>query len=145
MKKNKQNILPSVAIIYKNHEMKRYLLTLIIIILCPLMASAIDDKSYVTSKKQKGSFSLSVDTKCASLYVSGKDDPGIISALKDLQSDIGRVTKFQPQLFIDKTPNEKILVIVGTIGKSTLIDQLIQNKKLDVTSIVGKWETFLIQ
>src|SRR5689334_23293132 len=121
----------SSPIISQTHDkMRRSFLSVIIFIICPLTTYANDDTPYVISKKQKGSFPLFVNTTGASLYVSGNDYPGVIRALKDLQSDIDRVTKFKPQLFIDKTPNEKLLVIAGTIGKSTLIDALIRDKKL---------------
>lgn len=34
---------------------------------------------------------------------------------------------------------------MGTLGKSPLLDKLLQDKKLDVKGIEGKWKTFLIQ
>ncbi|KFY81676.1 hypothetical protein V500_11192 [Pseudogymnoascus sp. VKM F-4518 (FW-2643)] len=37
------------------------------------------------------------------------------------------------------------VIIVGTIGHSTLIDQLIKDKKIDVSKIKGKWESFVSQ
>lgn len=33
-------------------------------------------------------------------------------------------------------------IIVGTIGESALIDSLVANKKLNISGIVGKWESF---
>ena len=36
-------------------------------------------------------------------------------------------------------------IVVGTVGKSPLIDQLVADNKLDVSSIKGQWESFLIQ
>ena len=36
-------------------------------------------------------------------------------------------------------------MLVGTIGKSPLIDNLVAAAKLDVTAIAGKWETSLQQ
>ena len=37
------------------------------------------------------------------------------------------------------------IVLVGTIGKAPLIDRLVSEKKLDVSRVAGKWETFLIE
>src|SRR6202041_1680980 len=37
------------------------------------------------------------------------------------------------------------VVLIGTIGKSKLIDDLIKNKKLNIDGIEGKWETYLLQ
>lgn len=36
-------------------------------------------------------------------------------------------------------------IIIGTIGHSPLIDQLIAEGKLDVSAVEGQWESFLIQ
>jgi Glycosyl hydrolase family 115/Gylcosyl hydrolase family 115 C-terminal domain len=101
--------------------------------------------SYVSAKNGKGYFALSVTGKSAPLYISGSDYPGVIRALKDLQKDITTVTKAAPSLYTDKTPAGKEIILVGTIGKSLLIDGLIKQKKLNVTGIAGKWETFLLQ
>jgi hypothetical protein len=40
---------------------------------------------------------------------------------------------------------ERTAIIVGTIGKSPLIDSLIRARKLDVKTIKGKWESFQTQ
>jgi hypothetical protein len=37
------------------------------------------------------------------------------------------------------------LIIVGTIGHSSLIDNLVNAKKIDVSKIKGKWESFVSQ
>jgi hypothetical protein len=36
-------------------------------------------------------------------------------------------------------------IIIGSVGKSKLIDQLIKERKIDVSVLKGKWEQFLIQ
>lgn len=36
-------------------------------------------------------------------------------------------------------------IIVGTIGHSELIDKLVKDRKLDVSKIKGKWESFVSQ
>ena len=101
--------------------------------------------NYVTFHKKSGSFTLSSSGKSAPLYVSNSDFPGVLRALKNLKADITLVTDAEPLLIIDQNPAEREIVIAGTIGKNPLIDQLIQNKKLDISSLQGKWEDFLIQ
>ncbi|KAJ2897419.1 uncharacterized protein MKZ38_004681 [Zalerion maritima] len=44
--------------------------------------------------------------------------------------------------YSDPTP-ESTLIIVGTIGSSSIIDALIEDDKIDVTEIDGKWESFV--
>ena len=111
----------------------------------PQIALARNNESYISTKKGKGNFTLSASGKSAPLYVSSKDYPGVIRVLKHLQIDISRVTNAQPDLSIDTIPGSKEIVLVGTLGRSPLIDKLVQDKKLNVEGIAGKWETFLIQ
>ena len=108
-------------------------------------ANAQNNGSYVSSTTGKGYFTLSAAGKSAPLYISESDFPGVIRALKDMQKDITSVTKAQPSLSTGKVDGGKAIVLVGTLGKSPLIDKLVQQKKLDVKGIQGKWETFLLQ
>jgi hypothetical protein len=51
----------------------------------------------------------------------------------------------EPALSLDRVPASTEIVIIGTIGKSPLIDSLAGSGKINVAEIAGKWETFLIQ
>jgi hypothetical protein len=95
--------------------------------------------------QHKGGFALSVAGKTAPLYVSADDYPGVIRALKDLQTDIGKVTNAPPKLFTTAVPKSKLAVIAGTLGKCAVIDKLVKEGKLNVSNITGKWEAFQIQ
>jgi hypothetical protein len=55
------------------------------------------------------------------------------------------VTSDKPCLSLDTIPETKEICVIGTIGKSPLIDKLIQENKINVHDIAGKWEAFLIQ
>ncbi|TGE06175.1 glycosyl hydrolase 115 family protein [Hymenobacter fodinae] len=102
-------------------------------------------EQYVSAKKGKGGFTLAASGKTAPLFASSQDWPGVLRAAKDLQADINRVTQLQSTLSTDQPPKGKEVVLIGTIGKSPLIDQLVQSKKLDVSGIAGKWEASLVQ
>jgi hypothetical protein len=111
---------------------------------------AATSKSMVCYEKGKNNFALSVSGITAPLYVSSEDYPGVIRVLKQLQTDIGKVTNVSPHLIIVSSGTKTLqdsqaIVLVGTIGKSPIIDKLIQEKKLDVQGVAGQWETFLIQ
>jgi hypothetical protein len=123
----------------------RKTIVLILTILLPISAWAIGGESYISTTNGKGSFTLSASGKSSSLFISSNDYPGVIRALKDLKTDIGKVTGTEPSIEYDKIPSQKEVVIVGTIGKSNVIDQLVKNGKIDVKGIKGKWENFLIQ
>lgn len=103
-----------------------------------------DDGIYVTTIKEKGKFTLTESGNAAPLYISSDDYPGVQRVLKHIQADIANVSNAKPEIYIDKIPSQKEIVIVGTIGKSPIINQLIKNKKLNVDEIEGKWETYLI-
>ena len=103
------------------------------------------ENSYITSQKEAKDFKLSESGKSTPLFISSKDYPGVIRALKDLQSDIKKVTNAEPAISFDNLPKENELVIVGTLGKNEIIDQLVSDKKLDVKNIAGKWESYLIK
>ena len=125
------------------HFMVRCPSLLLLLILSTTQVGA--QQHFVSSVKGGNSFGLSVSDKTTPLYASPIEYPGVIRALQDLQSDITRVTGNQPMLVTDTIPTASEIVLVGTIGKQPLLDQLIEQKKIDVTDITGKWETFLIQ
>ncbi|MEB3371809.1 hypothetical protein [Saccharopolyspora mangrovi] len=77
--------------------------------------------------------------------VSGEDFPGVVRVVADLRDDVERVTGIAPEVITGNVPAGSAPVIVGTIGRSPLIDELIADGKLDVTGIVGQWETSLEQ
>lgn len=101
--------------------------------------------NYISTTKGKDFFVLSKSGKSTPLLISSDEHAGVIRAVKDLKADIGKVTNTEPEIVIDNLTNQKQVVIVGTIGKSAVIDNLVANKKLDVSSVKGKWETFIIQ
>src|SRR5579863_1037354 len=108
-------------------------------------AFAIGQERYVESSRRRGSFALADDSKLATIYVDQNDHWGVIRAAHDLQQDIARVTGQTPASTNQKTQIGRNAIIIGTIGKSGLIDDLISSGKLDVTAIRGKWEFFLTQ
>ena len=62
-----------------------------------------------------------------------------------MASDIKQVSSIAPkQLFENQNLPSKI-ILIGTIGKNKLIDELIKSGKIDVAHLIGKWETFKIQ
>ncbi len=90
-------------------------------------------------------FVLADSSGSATLLVSPADFEGVLEAAKNLQNDLLMVTGHKPEIGQQTAPNQKKLVIIGTIGKSTLINQLVETKKLEVASLNGQWESFVIQ
>jgi hypothetical protein len=106
---------------------------------------SISNDSYITLIKGNGSFILSESGKPAAIYFDSNDYPGVIRAIKDLQNDIDSVTSTMPILSNAGIPESENIIIIGTLGKSPLVDKLVQNNKINVSGIVGKWDAFLIQ
>ena len=107
--------------------------------------SSFGTRQFVSAEKSKGDFTVSAGGKSAPLLVSSKDWTGVSRAMRDLQTDIGKVTSSLPELAFDTLPDSHELIIAGTIGKSEIIDLLIKNGKIETEKIAGKWESFLIQ
>ena len=81
----------------------------------------------------------------APIVVDAADTKGVRRAAADLQADIFRVASVRP-LLVDQRPAKAAdLVLVGTLGKSRLIDALAGDGRLDVRAIRGRWESTLIQ
>jgi hypothetical protein len=123
------------------------LLTLAVaLVATPENLLAIGRTRYVETAPSRGSFPLVGPRGASPIYVDAADWPGVVRAVSDLQADIQRVTSMVPPLLHDATGRRpELLVLVGTIGKSPLIDQLIREKTIDVSGIEGKWESFFLQ
>jgi hypothetical protein len=100
----------------------------------------------ITTTPGPGSFTLVAAGKAPPLVVSARDHAGVVRVVGDLQADIERVTGVEPALAMDAPPaGAAEVVLVGTLGNSPLVDQLVSSGKLDVRGLAGRWETFVIQ
>ena len=99
--------------------------------------------SYVTNWPGTGRFPLVAGGRAAPLAVDSADYPGVVRAVDDLRSDIESVTGVGPAISPDQVPTAADVVVIGTIGRSPLVDGLVAAGRLDVDDIEGKWETTL--
>jgi hypothetical protein len=77
--------------------------------------------------------------------VDAGDFPGVLRAASDLQKDVARVTGVTPAVSLAAGAPGPNAIIAGSIGKSSIIDKMISAHKIDVSGIMGQWESFLIQ
>ena len=111
----------------------------------PQRGTWIEPAPYVAEANGAGRFRLAAKSYAAPLIVSSSDHPGVLRAAQDLQLDIQRVTQVQPILSKGVPPTGgREMVLIGTLGQAPIIDQLVRAGKLNVTNVVGRWETFLI-
>jgi len=111
------------------------------LLLLPRAAFAIGQPSYVEDVRSPGSFRIEEGKICAPIYVDASDNPGVIRAVGDLQSDVTRVTDCVPLITHDAASLQTDAIVIGTLGKSQLIDQLFHNAELDAAAIANKWES----
>ena len=102
------------------------------------------DSSYVSAVKVAGGFTLADNGRTASLVVSESDYLGVRRAVGDLRADVERVTGSAPRIQAGESATGSP-VIIGTLGKSSLIDRLVRSGKLDATPLAGRWESYVIQ
>jgi hypothetical protein len=109
------------------------------------VSSAEGKSSYVVYEKTEGAFPLAVSGRPAPLYVCSQDYQGVVRVARLLQADLGRVTGAEPELLVDELSSTKEMLVIGTLGCNPIIDQLVHDKKLDVTDLAGKREKFALQ
>lgn len=102
----------------------------------------------LSGKAQTERFHIAVKGITAGIIVDENDWKGVIRAAQDLGDDVRKVTGFpsQVRLLSSDSPGMKQpkSIIVGTIGKSRIIDRNIRQKKLDVSKVKGQWESYII-
>lgn len=108
-------------------------------------SAGLGDPSYISETKLNGAFPLVDNAQTASLYVDSNDNKNALRVVKDLQADIEKVTDQQVPLVHNLLALSEYSVIVGTIGSSALVDQLIEEGKLDVAAIDGQWDGYHIE
>ena len=124
---------------------RRVLLLLVVLLACPPPSFALGQPQYVRTTPTSGAFTLAQNGTVATLYVAPNDDWGVIHATRELRADIQRVTGVAPALLGNTEALKGNVVLIGTIGKSPLIERLILSHALDVSSIRGRWESTLTQ
>ena len=100
---------------------------------------------YIENDPHQGDFPIVQGKTVAAVDVDVNDWAGVIRAAGDLQADVARVTGLTPAMTHKEESPGANLIIVGTIGRSVVIDQLIRKGKIDASPIAGKWESFFIQ
>ena len=108
-------------------------------------AWALGEPQYVRFSPIQGGFTLVNANTTASIYVDPADWPGVLRAANDLSHDIRDVTGKTPQVLSTNQLAGRNLVLIGTIGKSAIIDRLIAERKIDVSATKGKWESYFTQ
>ena len=104
-----------------------------------------DPGAYISTTPRRGSLALFAAGRALPLVVGAADFPGVLRAVDDLRADLETVTGVRPGLTVlaanAALPGVREFMLIGTIGSSPLIDQLVSSGRLDVTGVRGAWET----
>lgn len=116
-------------------------------------AHAIGQQTCVSFAPTTSSFSIVSNRIAAPILLSEDEWGGVQRAASDFAMDIHNVTGVMPGLFnVTASASAANLslasaqaIIVGTLGQSSLIDEVVSRTGLDVSAVEGKWEAFMTQ
>lgn len=101
-------------------------------------------RNLVTAGPSQGDYPLATREHASPIHVDAADHQGVVRAAGDLQSDIQRVSGKRSEVIRETPTAANAVVLIGTLGKSPLIDGLAKNGKINTRPIAGRWESFLI-
>ncbi|HEY1194528.1 glycosyl hydrolase 115 family protein [Flavobacterium sp.] len=122
-----------------------YIISLLFLIGLSAKSYAINPEKYVVNESSKENFPLVSKGKTTSILVSDKDYAGVLKVVGHLENDIFKVSNLHPKRIKKISEAEDFVVIIGTLGKSEIIDQLVKKGKIDRNELQGKWEKFTTQ
>ncbi len=108
-------------------------------------ASACGAPASLCTTSSAGSATLISAGRPASIYADAKDFPGVLRAVRNLQTDLRHVAGTDATLYDSSATAKGALIIVGTLGHSAVVDALVREDKLDVSGVAGEWEAFAFQ
>ena len=114
-------------------------------VFAPSAGFAIGQKDLVGFTPEPDSFPLVAAKTAANILVDANDWPGVLRTAGDLAADIRRVSGLTANVSSGKRISGATVVIIGTVGKSEIIDRLVRDGKISVSEIAGQWESFFIQ
>ncbi|KAL5525645.1 hypothetical protein ACEPAG_6981 [Sanghuangporus baumii] len=125
-----------------------HLVILVVLLVSFRNVIAIGQITCVSFKHDPSSFTVVNGHTVAPLFLSEDEWPGVQRAASDFASDIEQVTGRMPQLsnvsnVVSSIKTSVPPVIIGTLGKSSLIDAIVNHTRLDVSSVSGQWEAFM--
>ncbi|KAA6319455.1 hypothetical protein EZS27_030653, partial [termite gut metagenome] len=113
-------------------------------LLLPVISFAQTSGQFVSYENTGNAFVLTQASVTVPMLVDSLDYAGVLRASHNLKEDIGRVTGKQPGYYLSAIPHDKQVVIIGTVGRSSFIDRLIKENKLNGKELTGKHEKHII-
>ena len=123
--------------------MRKNILTLVVTWLLSMTAVA-QQEVCVGTTATDGSIVLAAGSQTAPIVVSDGDAEVVTTVAQCLAEDVRAVTGKTLQVKTSIVAGEQP-IFAGTIGQSTLIDQLAAAGKIDAKSVAEKWEVYGLQ
>jgi hypothetical protein len=102
-------------------------------------------QSIISEKSVPGSLVLVSANDQAVICTDPHDFILIQKSATWFQEDIERITGKKPAIVNNLPASAKTVIIIGTIEKSSFIQDLVKQKKINVAAIKNKWEAYSIQ
>jgi len=99
----------------------------------------------VADAYSSGDFRLVASNSAADIFVDAGDSKTVLLVAGLFAEDVDRVTGQKPAVKTDIAAVSRSCVIAGTIGSNSVIKELVEKKKIDVSGIENQWESCLIQ
>jgi hypothetical protein len=125
-----------ISAVYK--EMKKVLLQILFFTLS--LCTVVRAQQIILNKQLPNSFSLTN----ATIYVDANDLAVVKRSAALFRQDMEAVTGNKLSL-TNNIPSGKNIIIIGSVENSSLIKQLILQKKINVNAIKDKWEAYQVQ
>ncbi|AWK04683.1 glycosyl hydrolase [Flavobacterium crocinum] len=122
-----------------------YLILLLFLIGLSTSSYAINPEKYLVNEVANENFPLVSNGKITSILVNDKDYSGVLKVTGHLENDLFNVSDLHSKRIKKISEAEDFVVIIGTLGKNEIIDQLAKEGKIDANQLKGKWEKFTTQ
>ena len=99
----------------------------------------------ILDSKEPNAFPIADANGTTAIYVDENDLNTVKKAVSWLQHDIELVSGKKPNVINKGNTPPQYLVIVGSLEGSTLIKQLVADKKIKIDSLKNQWEAYQIQ
>jgi hypothetical protein len=116
----------------------------LMLLLSTFQGAAATQSSWITTSYRPGDFKLVSGSRAADILIAPNDFKVVRIAAENLAMDVQRVTGQMPSQKTGTSDLSTHMVLIGTLGSSTVIDGLVRNGKLDAGRLRGQWESFLI-
>ena len=117
-------------------------LALVLGLLCSAPAWACTEPVSVCDRATASGFALIAQGKPAALLVEPQADSAVRMAADNFAADLQRVGGQRPQRLDGARGATGPLVLVGVLGQSPLIDDLVRRQRIDVADLAGHWEAY---